>query len=242
MCNDTIVIKNMWRMHSVATCFYWPDKVRALGLDPNNPTKFFEATSTNKAAKKLRQESKGISFKLAYGGYPDSHKGGTITQEIFDAYHNEMYPGITEYREKYAVPKANNDKYLHLAWGLRLYSDKPDKDMLTLFNALSQGYSCLTSIALNKFDKYLEDNNLRDNISITNTIHDAIYLEIDDNTEIIKLVNDVLPNIMSEQFVIDQEIPLGAECDIGYNLYDMETLPNNCDIEIIEQTLDKLRS
>ena len=169
------------------------------------------------------------------GGFPDAHKGGVITQDIFDAYHNEMYPGITKYREEYAKPTAIKQGYLHVCYGLRLYSDKPEKDMLTLFNALSQGYSVLTSIALNKFDKYIIDNNLQNSIKITNEIHDAIYLEIDNTVEMIKLVNDILPPIMSEQFVLDQSIPLGAEIDIGYNLYDMKTLSNDASTEEIQQ-------
>ena len=152
-----------------------------------------------------------------------------------------MHPGIAEYRTEYAEPVSKKQGYLHLAWGLKLYSDKPDKDIRTLFNALSQGYSCLTMIALNKFDTYLEDNNLRNRISITNTIHDAVYLEIDDNIETIKLVNDVLPSIMSEQFVVNQEIPLAAECDIGYNLYDTITLKHGTTEEEIQDILDKLR-
>ena len=227
--------------HSVATCFYWPDKVTKLGLDPKNPSVFFAATDNNKKAKTLRQDSKGISFKLAYLGFPDSHKGGTITQGIYDAYHNEMYPGITDYRVNYAEPTSLSQGYLHLCYGLKLYSDDPKKDIRTLFNALSQGYSVLTMMALTEFDKYIINNNLSNRIAITNTVHDAIYLEIDNNAETIKIVNDVLPKIMSRNFVIDQEIPLAAECDLGYNLYDMKTIKNHAGIEDIKEVLKQLK-
>ena len=174
-------------------------------------------------------------------GFPDSHKGGTITQGIYDAYHNEMYPGITDYRVNYAEPTSLSQGYLHLCYGLKLYSDDPKKDIRTLFNALSQGYSVLTMMALTEFDKYIINNNLSNRIAITNTVHDAIYLEIDNNAETIKIVNDVLPKIMSRNFVIDQEIPLAAECDLGYNLYDMKTIKNHAGIEDIKEVLKQLK-
>jgi len=152
-----------------------------------------------------------------------------------------MYPGIAEYRTDYAEPRSQEDGNLHLCYGLRLFSDDPEKDIRTLFNALSQAYSALTMMALTEFDKYIIDNNLESNISITNTIHDAVYVEMDNTPEIIKIVNDVLPETMSRQFVHDQEIPLGAELDIGYNLYDMKTLSNNATIEQITNTLKELK-
>lgn len=76
-------------------------------------------------------------MKISDGGFPDDHKGGAITQEIFDNYHNVLYPGITAYREEYVLATAREQGYLHLGLGCRIYTDNPDNDIRTLNNAIT---------------------------------------------------------------------------------------------------------
>lgn len=176
------------------------------------------------------------------GGFPDAHKGGIITQEIFDSYHNELYPGVTEFREDYVIPVSQEQKYLHLNWGLRLNSSNPKSDLLSMNNANFQGYSDLTLIAGTKFrDKYLAEGNPH-NIMGLNIIHDALYYELNDTPEGIKWVNDNLIPIMTQDFLHNQTVHLRAEIDIGYNQKDMLTLSNNADLTEINEALIKLRN
>ena len=175
------------------------------------------------------------------GGFPDSHKGGTITQAIFDRYHKELYPGVTKFREDYVIPASNEQKFLHLNWGLRLYSSNPKSDLLSMNNANFQGYSCLTLIAAIKFrDLYLSQGNPH-NILGLNIIHDALYYELDDTPEAIKYVNDTLIKELIPDFLKNQTVHLRAEVDFGYNQADMVTIPNNAEMDVILEKLQTLK-
>lgn len=174
------------------------------------------------------------------GGFPDAHKGGSITQEIFDRYHNELYPGVAQFRDEYVIPTSRKQNYLHLNWGLRVYSDDPKRDLLPLNNANFQGYSDLTLIAAINFrNAYLANGNPH-NIQGLNIIHDALYFELDDTPEAIKWLNDHLIPIMVQDFLHNQTVHLRAEVDVGYDQAHMVTLPNNADIDTIEAKLATL--
>lgn len=154
-------------------------------------------------------------------------------QSVFDAYHNQLYPSITRFREKYALPTATKNRELHLNWGLRLRTADAKKDIRTLFNALQQGYSVLTQIAALKMREMIIDAGKTDSIQLINLIHDALYFEVDDNPETIQWLNNTLIPIMTANFLIDQKVKLQAALDIGYNLYDVKELPKNASIEDI---------
>ena len=180
-------------------------------------------------------------LNISDGGFPDSHKGGTITQAIFDRYHNELYPGVTKFREEYVIPYSKDQGFLHLNWGLRLHSSNPKADLLSMNNANFQGYSNLTLIGATKFRrKYLEDGN-KHNILGLNIIHDALYYELDDTPEAIKYVNDTLIKELIPDFLQDQTVHLRAEVDFGYNQSDMLTIPNNAEMDVILEKLQTLK-
>jgi hypothetical protein len=236
----------MWDMHTLHSTIFFKEQWEALVGKPFENTIHYnqlcyELTDTDPTAKQLRTDSKPITFKLAYGGYPDDHKGGTITQAIFDRYHNELYPGVTQFKEEYVIPYSESDNYLHLNWGLRLYSDNVRSDLLSLNNANFQGYSDLTLIAATKFRSlYLAEGNPH-NIAGLNIIHDALYYEIDDTLEAIQWVNNNLITSMVPDFLHNQTVHLRAEADIGYNQKNMVTLPNNADLETIQAKLQTLK-
>lgn len=56
-------------------------------------------------------------------------------EQIFNAYHKELYPKITEYRENYVLPTAKQHKKLHLGLGFYINTKDPDSDIRTLANA-----------------------------------------------------------------------------------------------------------
>lgn len=180
-------------------------------------------------------------LNISDGGFPDDHKGGSITQAIFDRYHNELYPGVTKFREDYVIPTSQEQKYLHLNWGLRLYSSNPKADLLSMNNANFQGYSCLTLIAAIKFrDLYLSQGNPH-NIMGLNIIHDALYYELDDTPEAVKWLNDNLIACMVPDFLHNQVVHLRAECDFGYDQAHMVTIPNNANLSVIVDKLATLK-
>ena len=236
----------MWDMHTLHSSYFFKEKWEDLTGKPFSPdihtnNEYFKLTDESKEAKQLRNDSKPCTFKIAYGGFPDSHKGGSITQEIFDRYHNELYPGVTKFREDYVIPYSKDQGFLHLNWGLRLHSSNPKADLLSMNNANFQGYSDLTLIGATKFRrKYLEDGN-KHNILGLNIIHDALYYELDDTPEAIKYVNDTLIKELIPDFLQNQTVHLRAEVDFGYSQSKMITLPNNAEMDVILEKLQTLK-
>lgn len=236
----------MWDMHTLHSTIFFKEKWEDLtGKAFSNNIAYnqlcYDLTNSNKDASNLRSDSKPCTFKLAYGGFPDADKGGSITQAIFDRYHNELYPGVNDFKNDYVIPASKKDKSLHLNWGLRLATDDPKKDLLTLNNSNFQGYSNLTCIAAVKFrDLYLSQSN-QHNIIGLNIIHDALYYELDDTPEAVKWLNDNLITCMTPDFLRNQTVHLRAECDFGYNQKDMITLPNDASLDEVKQQLSTLK-
>ena len=253
--HDTTSVRNLQQnfdTHVLHSAAYWTDKWEALegapkfdltSLEINK--KYKALCDTNPKAKRLRTESKKVSFGLAYGAHPKkvAKSIGCSIEEaetIFDNYHNKLYPGVTAYREEYVQPTVEEHGFIHLNWGLKLYSDNPEKDIRTLNNSTMQSYSDLTQIAGVEFDKVLKQSLYQSDIHLVNIIHDCLYYEITDSIEVIKYINDTLPPIMCKPFVIDQSLNLKAEIDIGPSLAHCVTLPNNASIEEIQNKLKEL--
>ncbi len=75
-----------------------------------------------------------------------------------------------------------------------------------------------------------------------NTIHDAIYLYIKDNADVINFVHYHLLQIMGEDYKENQPRPLTSELDIGYNWAYMITLPNTVFSKEIKKVMLLLKS
>lgn len=193
-----------------------------------------EVSQGNKDLKAIRQNSKPKTFKLSYGGFPDSDKGGAITQEIFDRYHNELYPGITKTKEE-VLSQAKLDGYVHLGLGWRIYSDDIEKDSRTLWNACSQFWSILTLIAINEIHYRIDAMGYSNDVIVTSTIYDSIYFIVKKDPTIVKWLNDNLIPIMTKDFMENQIIKNTAELCVGTTWADVEDieLPNNCSLEHI---------
>ena len=159
---------------------------------------------------------------------------------IFDNYHNKLYPGVTKYREEYVLPQVQEHGWIHLNWGLKLFSDDAKRDIRTLNNSTMQSYSNLTQIAGVEFDKVYKQSKFAKDIKFINIVHDCLYYEVPYDIECIKYINDTLPPIMCKQFIHDQEIPIKAEIDIGPSLAECVTLPNNADTATIKALLETL--
>jgi len=232
--------------HSLNACGYFPDQVEEIVGKFDSTLKTVKAFmdelyKENKIVESIRQKSKAPTFKLAYGGYPDDHKGGVITQDIFDNYHNVLYPDITRYREEYVLPTTRENGYLHLGLGCRIYSDDPDGDIRTLHNATVQFWSILTLIAINEINYRVEEAGLEDSIQVCSTIYDSIYIYVDKCPETIKWLNEVAVEAICVPYLEEQVVPNEAEGEIGLNWCDLHKVPNGASSEDIAEILNKIK-
>jgi len=195
----------------------------------------------NKKLSIIRQSGKGPTFKCAYGGMPDSHKGGVITPEIHYNYHNTLYPGIHNYQKDYVLPHAKANNYSYLGLGLKLRTVNPNADIRTLFNAHSQFWSVLTLLSLARIDEEIEKANLQNDIRIISTIYDSIYFEVREDSKLIKWLNNTLIPIMTTDFLTHQLVKNESNIDIGYSFAQQIELPNNATIKQINETLQKIK-
>jgi len=232
--------------HSLNACGYYPEQIaKIMGENTDNVAyvkEFYRRVEDerDKELKKIRFNSKAPTFKLAYGGFPDSHKGGVITQEIFDNYNNILYPGITKYREEYVLPTALKQGYLHLGLGCRIYCDNPNSQIRTLHNATIQFWSILTLIAINELNYRIQNQNLEKEIQITSSIYDSIYTRCRKDPEIVKWVNDNLIELMTVQYIENEVVHNTAQGEVGLNWADLNKVPNNASVEEIAEILSKL--
>lgn len=229
--------------HSLNACGYAPDKASEIvGRPFDNSPEFIKdfmklVDEKHPEACDLRQWSKDKTFKLAYGGFPDEHKGGAISQEIFDNYHNVLYPGVTDFRENYVLPTTKKQGYLPLGLGFRIYSDDPDNDIRTLNNSCSQFWSILTLIAINELNYRISEKGWEDKIQICSTIYDSIYAYIVPDPEIIQWYNNNVYEIGRKDFIVDQIVPNTLTCGLGRNWAEEVDIPVNASINDIDEIL-----
>ena len=235
--------------HSLNACGYFPDKLEPiLGKNTDNVkyVKSFmeEVAKGNKEVKKIRQEGKGPTFALAYGAYPPkiassikcSIKEATT---IFDNYHNILYPGITRFRDE-TLTQAKQDGYVHMGLGARLYSSDIEKGSRTLFNSLSQFWSILTLLAINKLHTEIDKKQKEEDVVITTSIYDSIYGVIKNDAESIKWLNETICPIMETDFLENQIVKNEANLEIGKDWSDLHELKHNASIEDINKIIKEI--
>ena len=231
--------------HSLSATYYYPQRVAALiGEFTDNKLAAIKlqqlVDDDNEEAIKVRQDSKPISFGLAYGAYPKK-VAATVkiplweAQEIFDAYHHELYPGITDYRENYVLKTTKENGRIHLGLGFYINSDDPDRDIRTLNNATCQFWSILTALAINKMHTLIDEAGLQDDVLVTSTVYDSIYFEIRDNPKTIQWVNNHIIPIMEQDFMYNQIVSNSADLKIGPSWAELYGLPHNASVQDIKQ-------
>lgn len=234
--------------HSLSATYYYPERVAAIiGPFTNNKeaSKLLKKLVDEKhpEAIQVRQDAKPISFGLAYGAFPKK-VAATVkipldeAEVIFNAYHEEMYPGVTNYRENYVLPTAKAQGYIHLGLGFNIHTEDPDRDIRTLNNATCQFWSILTALTISKLHQLIDDNGLQDDIFITSTIYDSIYFEVREDPEIIKWLNDNIIPIMTKDFMEGQVIPNEADLEIGPNWAELYTLDHNATADDIKTIME----
>jgi len=236
--------------HSLNACGYWPEKVaEVLGPNIDNVAyvkKFKEEVDKgNKILKQIRTESKGPTFGLAYGAFPPKI-ASTIkcsiaeATNIFNNYHDNLYSGISDYRENYVLPTATKDGAIHLLFGLMLKTDNPSSDIRTLNNATVQSFSLITLVTMCRMNELIDEAGYTNDIRVMASIYDSLYYSVTPDPEIIKFLNDHIIPIMTQQIFIDEVIHNDAEGEIGKNFSDLHMLKQNASISEIKECINDL--
>lgn len=240
--------------HCLRAFSYFPDRL---------PDIVDTVESINSIADKypeIRQESKAPTFALTYQGthYTLMNNLGfpeAVAKQIEANYH-ELYKVSDEWVQA-KLDQAAIDGYVTVAFGLRVrtpllarslrnHSSTPyeaQAEGRTAGNALGQSYGMLTNRALNAFMQKVWDSPYRLDILPVATIHDAIYLLMKDDIEVVKWVNDHLIQEMQWQNLPEiqhDQVKLGAELDLFYPSWAQNvTLPNYASIQEIRQRCEK---
>ena len=170
----------------------------------------------------------------------DADRGGVITEEMYNNYHTNLYPGVRKYIDEYVLPTAKEQGKLHLGLGFYIFTDNPDKDYRTLHNATIQFWSILSILAINELHRRIDTAGLSQQVKVISSIYDSIYLEVKSDPEIIQWTNINLIECMTRNFIPNQRIPNEAEAEIGLNWADLHKLPHNASISDIKSVLDSL--
>ena len=161
-------------------------------------------------------------------------------QEIFDRYHNVLYSNITEMRDR-TLEQAITKGKVHLGLGCYMNTYEPEKEIRTLFNVLSQFWSIITLLTINKLHTLIDEKGYQDDIEVVSTIYDSIYIHMTEDVSLIEWVNNTIIPILTADYITDIIVHNEAEAELGYNWYDTVKLPNNASIEQINLVLNKLK-
>jgi hypothetical protein len=186
-----------------------------------------------------------LNVGLQYGAYPpkiaESIKCSIEeAQSIFDRYHSELYSNVTKFREEVVLPAARANGEVHMGLGAKILTDDPKKDERTLVNSCSQYWSILTLFAINKLHQVIDDAELSSHITVTNTIYDALYGEIDNDPALIYWLNKTLPLIMISPFLQGEIIHNEADLEIGLDWASFHKIDNSATLDDITNLLSTL--
>lgn len=237
--------------HCYRAFYYWRDQF------PDIEETVESINSIKDKYPKLRQRSKAPSFALQYSGtkFTLMNNCGFSEQEaqqVEKGYH-EMYKVSDEWVAN-KIKQAEQQGYLDTAFGLRIRTPVLAKSILgnsktpylataearSVGNAVSgQSFGMLTNRALNEFMERVWKSEYSLDIFPVATIHDAIYLVIKDNINVVKWVNDNLIDCMSWQELPElkhDKIKLTAELGLFYPNWANEiTLPNKASRKQIKE-------
>jgi len=245
--------------HSLNAAGYFKEELeeRNIFIDMNDPESI---NSVKKLASDLRQDSKSYTFGMNYGQEaPGMAKKQGIPLEkakkIVEGY-KKTYKVLVEWNEA-NKKQMQKDGYVTGCWGHRVKTPLIQRSFInssmtpsavkaefrSANNAITQSYGILTTVAGARFQDILERSPYKYDIFLMNQIHDAIYLLVKNDPEIVKWVNENLINtmcIMDEPQLIDAPVKLEAELDIGNSWDKQKTLKNAISIEVIQDTIKEL--
>lgn len=205
---------------------------------------------------KVRNNSKAVTFALQYKGTWKTlvNNSGFSPEEAKKIVAN--YKALYKESEAYSnrrIKQATVDGYVTVAFGLRIRTPLLAKSILgtrttlyeaeaearTVGNALSQSYGLLNNRAAVEFMEKVWASPYKYKIKPVALIHDAIYIMIANDVEVVEWANRELIKSMNWQELPEiqhPEVGLPANLDLFYPSWnDVITLPNNAtQQEIIE--------
>lgn len=179
------------------------------------------------------------------------------SQRIENNYH-ELYKVSDEYIQA-RIKEASNVGYTTVAFGLRVRTPllkqviygaarmpyEAASEGRTAGNAMGQSYGLLNNRAANEFMSKVRASKYRLDIKIIALIHDAIYLLIRDDIEVVEWANTELIKAMQWQDLPEIQHPtvkLGAALDLFWpNWSKAITLPNGATQTTIRELCNKAK-
>lgn len=235
--------------HCLRAAYYFRDQCPDI-----DPTDVASVNSMKKKYPELRQESKGPTFALTYQGtwhtlvnnlgFPED-KAKSIEQGYHDLYK------VSDAYVQDRLKQAAQDGYVEVAFGLRVRTPllkqvvwggkgmpyEAAAEGRTAGNALGQSYGLLNNRAAVEFMQKVWASKYRYDIKPVALIHDAIYILIRNDVEIVEWANRELIKSMQWQELPEIQHPtvkLGAALDLFHpDWAHPTTLPNNADKETI---------
>ena len=247
--NKLAVYERGFDGHSLRAAYYFRDQCPEIDLD--DPV---SVNSIKKNYPTLRQDSKGPTFLLTYGGTFHGMMSNLgwekeKAQAIEKGYH-DLYKESDEYIQK-RLHQASKDGYVDVAFGLRVRTPLLKQVLFggpkmpyeaaaegrTAGNALGQSFGQLNNRAAVEFMNKVRVSKYRLDIKMVALIHDALYLLVRDNVEVVEWVNRELIKSMQWQELPEIQHPtvkLGAAIDIFWPSWaHATTIPNGADQETI---------
>ncbi len=252
--NKLAVYEQGFDGHCLRAAYYFRDEL--LHVDVTDPVSVNSLKDTHP---KLRQESKAPTFALTYQGtYITLMNNLGFSEEkakAIEKNYHELYKVSDQYVQDKLI-QASKDGYVTVAFGLRvrtpllkqvLFNTKKmpfaaAAEGRTAGNALGQSYGLLNNRAANDFMKKVHNSPYREKVLPVALIHDAIYLLIIDEVEVVEWVNRELIKSMQWQELPEikhDTVKLGAALDIYFPSWATPlTLPNNASREEIVSLCD----
>jgi len=136
---------------------------------------------------------------------------------MHNAYHNELYTGLRDYRDNVIIKQVKEHKNFHMGCGA--YINQTAKfnmgSIRTMNNVSAQGWSWLTLFAFERFRREVEKAGYGNDIKLVNSIYDSVYFLVRKDTNLIKWARDTLVNLMTQDFLKDQKLKLNADVEIS---------------------------
>ena len=247
--NKIKVFTEGYDSHCLRAFYYFPEQMPTIVETPES------VNSIAVIHKDLRQDSKSPSFALQYKGtwrtmvrnlgWPEEK-----AKRIEERFH-KLYAVSAQWTDT-RIEQASKDGYAEAAFGLRIRTPILGQTILgasgalkeaggearTLGNAISgQSYGLLTNRALNAFMQKVWNSPYALKILPIAMIHDAIYLLVENDLEVLRWVNTELIHEMQWQELPEirhDEVKLGAELDVFYPSWaEKFTIPNHAGKEDI---------
>ena len=245
--NKTLEFSKGFDGHSLRALAFFPEELpEGLKIDSKE-----DNTLIKKEYGDIRGKSKSPSFAMQYGCGPGKIQqllkcSKAKAEQVYSAFHN-LYSGLADFSQKNKIHGMTNG-YVTGAFGLRLRTPKlkahksgtkesteVGSEARSASNMVTQSWGMLMNRAFIDFDNRVEKSPYSNKIRLINTIHDAVYLLVRDEPEVIHWVNINLVDCMKWQdgLIASDEVKMEAEIDFGLDWAHQETLHNNATIEEI---------